>query len=35
MNLTFMNEPAWRWVVFLVLASLVLGVWNGVVREMV
>lgn len=35
MNTTFLNEPIGRWIVFLILASLVLGVWNGIVREMV
>ena len=34
MNFMFMQEPAWRWVIFLILASMVLGVWNGIVREM-
>lgn len=30
----FMNEPLWRWLVFLVAMNLLLTAWNGVIRLM-
>lgn len=30
----FMQEPLWRWLVFLVAMNLLLTAWNGVIRLM-
>ena len=31
---TFLNEPIQRWVLFIIFVVLVLGAWNGIMREM-
>jgi hypothetical protein len=28
----FLNEPIWRWFIFLVVLSIFIAVWNGVLR---
>jgi len=33
-NWSFLNEPAYRWALFLILVGLFLGVWREVLRHM-
>lgn len=33
-NATFLNEPAWKWAVFIVALTLFLAAWGGVLRHM-
>lgn len=30
----FLDEPLWRWLVFLVAMNLMISAWNGVIRLM-
>jgi hypothetical protein len=30
----FLQEPIWRWFVFIIVLSLLLGAWNGALRHM-
>lgn len=33
-NWPFLNEPIWRWFLFLIVIGALLGVWNGVLRHL-
>jgi len=34
LQIKFLNEPFWRWVLFLIAIGLALAVWRGVLGEM-
>lgn len=33
-NWPFLQEPIWRWFVFIIVLSFLLGAWNGALRHM-